>query len=64
MSSTPLYTLVGTARARVDDVRLVRGGQPQRLTNDQVERLKQAGVQVRKYPKAAKATTTTDGQEA
>lgn len=32
------------SRARVDDVSLVKGGDPVALTNDQVERLEQAGV--------------------
>lgn len=45
------YLLLDTpknpTRARVDNVTLTRGGDPQSLTASQVDRLRETGVQVR-----------------
>lgn len=58
------YVLVGCPRARVDDVLLVQHGEPQPLTDDQVRRLKEAGVQVRKQPARRTSATTHDAAAA
>lgn len=43
-----MHTVLGERAAEVDDVRLEPGGQPKRLTDDQVQRLADAGVELEK----------------